>query len=115
MFDAVQKEIAEARQLALDPVPENYQEINGKLQFLADYLAQRIASPDREWLAEQSTQQLVRRLPSEMARLRDLMQAPLQFYAGLAFIHAQHFGSYERSGALRCLQPKPSGETVVHL
>jgi hypothetical protein len=115
MFDAVENDVAEARELALDPTPANYQDINVKLQSLAAYLAQCIASPDSNWLAEQRTQQFLRRLPSEMARLRLLMEAPLQFYAGLAAIHAQHFGAYERSGAVRCLESKPSGKTVVHL
>ena len=115
MFDAVQKEITEARELALDPTPANYQEIHLKLQFLAGYFAQCIASSNPESLAGQSTPQFLRRLSSELLRLRLLMEAPLQFYAGLAAIHAQHFGSYERSGTLRCLEPKPSGKTVVHL
>ena len=115
MLDAMEKDVVEARELALDPTPANYQEINLKLQSLTGYLGECIGSPEAEWLTQQRTQQFLRRLPSEMARLRVLMQTPLQFYAGLAALHAQHFGAYERSGAIRCLESKPSGKTVVHL
>ena len=115
MLESAQREVAEIRELALHPSPVNFELISAKLQLLAGFLSHTKASQDPGLLADKNAQEFFSRLPAEMARLRLLMQAPLNFYAGLTAIRAKHFGSYERTGSLRSLEPKPSGKTIMHL
>lgn len=115
MLETAQKKLGEIRELALDPKTANFEQIPAKLQELTILLSEAIASRDATLLADEKAQQFFRRLPGEMARLRLLIQGPLRFYAGLAALRAKHFGSYERTGGFRSLEPKPCGSTVMHL
>jgi hypothetical protein len=115
MLQAAEKEVREIRQLALTPTPANFQAIQSKLEGLAALLSQAIAN--RAVLPSDTAQlrKFLTQLPVEMGRLRVLMHAPAYFYQQLETIRAGHFGSYERSGALRTLDSKPLARTVMHL
>jgi hypothetical protein len=114
MIETASREISDVRSLLLDPTPENFEEVTRKLSNVASLLANMAAGnvPDDE---KKPVQAFLCRLPGEMAALRKLTEAPLKFYEGLESLRAAKFGSYERTGTLKTLEPKPPASTLIHL
>lgn len=115
MLELGEPDIEQIRRLALDPTPANWQAIQTKLQAVAAALSSALADPDPLSRETAVTREFLRRLPAELARVQTLMHAPLAFYQRLETLRMNHFGAYERSGALRSLEAKPFSRTVLHL
>ena len=116
MVEQIQIEVSEIRELVKTPTSENFQAANAKLESLASSLSQIYAARDTAaLLSTPGIRDFLRSLPSEMARIRTLMEAPSSFYKALDNLRAVHFGAYERSGSMRSLETRPLARTVVHL
>lgn len=115
MLDAAKRDLEEMRQLALLPTVANFDAINSKLEHLANLLSGVATDQDPRRLKRPELKAFLKQLPVEMARLSQLMAAPANFYESLACIRALHFCSYERTGAVRSLEPQSSPRTVLHL
>lgn len=114
MFDTAAQEICEIRSLLVNPTPENFGEVTRKLGNIASLL-ENMAAGNLGDGENKPAHDFVCGLPREIAAVRKLMQAPLEFYEGLRSLRAAKFGSYERTGTLRSLEPPPSATTLVHL
>jgi hypothetical protein len=115
MLESAQKEVQDIRELALTPTPGNFQAINTRLESLTAFLDQIVQVQEPVLLRDPGLRDFVKRLPVEMAHIRNLMEAPARFYQELETIRTLHFGSYERTGVLRSLEPRPSARTLIHL
>jgi hypothetical protein len=115
MFQEAQSEIEEIRRLVLTPTPQNFQTVNTKLESLAGSLSQMMATYTEGTLENPGSRDFLLRLPAEIARIRTLMEAPSVYYRSLENLCAMYFGSYERSGSMRSLQPAPATRTLAHL
>lgn len=115
MLKAAEREVQEIGQLVLRPTPANFQAIQSKLEILAGLLSRAMADPAALSADAREFRHFCEQLPAEMSRIQALMAAPAMFYQRLETIRALHFGSYERSGAVRSLDFKPSTRTVMHL
>lgn len=115
MLETLQTEIRNIRQLALDPTPVNYREIQAKLEATVACLGAALNDPDSISHEPASLRTFLKQLPFELLRLQRLMQAPLSFFKQLDAIRAMHFGAYAPTGELRSLEPKPHARTVMHL
>jgi hypothetical protein len=104
-----EEQIQTARTLLREGAPEDYPTVVPALEQLAETLhiwiekqkGQPVTAETRAFLAG---------LPSEVGRLRRLLEAPLQFFAGREVAGTAGFGSYERTGAL---QPLASGKRFL--
>ncbi|MBV9264976.1 MAG: hypothetical protein JO061_02290 [Acidobacteriaceae bacterium] len=113
MVESAAQEIRDIHRLLTDPTPENFDQVTGKLETIAALLqpiaAMQTAAPggnERAFLSG---------VPREMAAIRKLMEAPVKFYEGLQALRAANFGSYERGGTIKSLEPYGSSTTLVHL
>jgi hypothetical protein len=113
MVETAAQEIRDIHHLLTDPTPENFDQVTGKLEKIALLLqpiaARQTPAPGRNERAFLSG------LAWEMAAIRKLMEAPVKFYEGLQGLRAAKFGSYERSGTIKSLEPYASSTTLVHL
>jgi hypothetical protein len=113
MFEEANHEVHAIQELVLVPTPHNFQSANNKLEWLAAFLSRLSASPDG--VPPAATRDFLLRIRAEMARLHTLMSQPVMFYQSLETLRAVHFGSYERSGNMRSLEPTTHVRTIVHL
>lgn len=115
MLELGQKELEEIQRLVLDPTPANFQAITANLESLSANVSKAVMNPDLLRRDAIRARAFFQKLPSELARVRTLMGAPVAFYRNIEAIRTAHFGAYERSGELRSLEAKPPARTVVHL
>jgi hypothetical protein len=114
MVETAARELKEIRRLLLDPTPENFQQVTEKLQHIAASVQSLTAGNTHDSLPGQRRTFFLK-LRNDITNIRTLMQAPLKFYEELQILRAAQFGSYERTGALKSLEPQPSSSTVIHL
>lgn len=115
MFEEARREVHAIRELALNPTPHNFQRINNKLEWLAAVLSRLANSPDRVSSASPEARDFLMNLRTEITRMHVLLRQPTMFYQSLETLRAMHFGSYERSGSMRSLEPTSFVRTVLHL
>ena len=115
MFEAVQRQTAELRRLALEPTPSNYESINTGLQHLLEFLSDPELADYATLQGDAGARDFFLNLRKDMSSLQVLMQYPLTFYRGLSTLRAREFGAYVCSGSLRSLEVEPAATTVMHL
>ena len=116
MLECEQINVEQMQRWALDPTPATYQSIQAQLECFAASLSRILANPEALNCSDAASLRVyLKQLPGELARLRVLMRSPLDFYQGLQHLRAAHFGSYQRSGELLSLEPKPFSRTILHL
>jgi hypothetical protein len=115
VIEFAEQETASLRELLKNPTPENFETVNQKLGGLVAALQSFIAEPPTKQIPNSRAIVFLSRLPSEMAHVRVLLQAPVRFLEGLALFRAQKFGSYNSQGQLRGLEQETSARTLTHL
>jgi hypothetical protein len=103
------------RELLKSPTPENFEAVNEKLTGLIAALQSFIANPSAIKSSEAKDAAFLSRLPSEMARIRLLLQSPVKFLQELTLFRVKKFGSYDRQGQVKGLDQEASTRTLTHL
>jgi hypothetical protein len=112
LFEHAEQQISDLKELLRTPTPENFEAANQKLAGLLTHLQSSVSEPS---VIHQRETVFLTRLPSEMAHIQALFQAPVNYLEGLAVFRAQKFGSYNRDGQIKGLGQENSARTITHL
>lgn len=115
MLECAERQLASVKDLLKTPTPENFEEVGQQLTALLSALQTFLSASSTKELQNPQNTSFLRRLPSELAHIRVLLQAPVSFLEGLAVFRIQKFGSYNCQGEMRGLGQENSARTITHL
>jgi hypothetical protein len=111
VVEEAERELQSIRALLTVPTPDNFQAVKQKFGSLVRFLSSLETSLTSGQDCDRPMREFVMRLPAEVARLRILLEAPIDFYRGLNESRAPRFGSYDQNGKLKQLEG-PAGTFV---
>lgn len=114
MVARAEQDLETIRALLKVPTPDNFQSATQKLESLVSFLSSAQTILTEKQSCDPALATFLRRLPAEMARIKVLLEAPLNFFRGMKELRAQKFGSYDSSGNLKDvdLQGFPAGMSI---
>ena len=116
MLEDAEQQVAALKELLKSPTPENFEAANQKLTSLGAALQSFVSEPSAIQMRNAGDTAFLLRLPSEMAHIGLLLQAPINYLEGLTVFRAQKFGSYNREGQMKGLfGQETSARMITHL
>lgn len=115
MLEDAEQQLGSLKELLKTPTPENFEAANQNLSGLVSALQSLVAEPSAIAMRNARDKAFLIRLPSEMAHIGVLLQAPITYLQGLALYRAQKFGSYNCQGQMKGLGQETSASTIAHL
>ena len=115
MLEHAEQQAGKLIELLKDPTPESFEAVNQELAGLATALQAVLAEPSAKEKWSMKDSEFLSRLPAEMAHVRLLLQAPINFLEGLALFRTQKFGSYNRQGQMEGIGLETLARTSTHL
>jgi hypothetical protein len=115
VLEYAEQQVAALKELLKTPTPENFEVANEKLSGLSIALQSFLSGLSAKEVGSAGDIAFLSRLPSEMAHVRLLFNAPVKYLEGLAIFRTQKFGSYNRQGEVKGLGQETSARTITHL
>lgn len=113
VFAEAEQQLQTIRTLLRRPTREQYSAAVPALQQLMETLRVWARSHEEGTAVSQEERAFGAHVQSELAALRQLLDAPMRFFAGLNAAGAAGFGAYERTGAVQTLAA--GKRTLAHL